>query len=100
MNRLHPISFPGSECQEMEQKVQGDSYWKRPHILFDQYRVVVGRIGIVYDGDSVLEAKRQYRLFMLKSKTAGSSSPGESVTLFKNYEIINEYHPPDREPSL
>ena len=84
----------------MEQKVQGDSYWKRPHILFDQYRVVVGRIGIVYDGDSVLEAKRQYRLFMLKSKTAGSSSPGESVTLFKNYEIINEYHPPDREPSL
>jgi len=84
----------------MEQKVQGDSYFKRSHVLFDQYRVVVGRIGIVYDGDSVLEAKRQYRLFMLKSKTAGSSSAGESVTLFKNYEIINEYHPPDRESSL
>ena len=83
----------------MEQKVQGDSYFKRSHVLFDQYRVVVGRIGIVYDGDSVLEAKRQFRLFMRKSKAAGSSSAGESVTLFKNYEIINEYHPPDRESS-
>ena len=68
----------------MEQKVQGDSYFKRSHVLFDQYRVVVGRIGIVYDGDSVLEAKRQFRLFMRKSKTAGSSSAGEPVTLFKN----------------
>ena len=34
----------------MEQKVQGDSYWKRRHILFDKYRVVVGGIGIVYEG--------------------------------------------------
>ena len=84
----------------MEQKVQGDSYFKRSHVLFDQYRVVVGTIGIVYDGDSVLEAKRQFRLFVRKSKTAGSSSARESVTLFKNYEIINEYHPPDRESSL
>jgi hypothetical protein len=81
----------------MERKVQGDSYWKRRHILFVQYRVVVGGIGIVYDGESVLEAKRQFRLFIRKSKTAGSSSAGESVTLFKNYEIINEYRPPDRE---
>ena len=84
----------------MKQKVQGDSYWRRSHILFDQYRVVVRGIGLVYDGDSVLEAKRQFRLFMRKSKTAGSSSGGESVTLFKNYEIINEYRPPDRESSL
>ena len=97
MNRLRPISFPGSECQEMEQKVQGDSHWKRRHILFDKYRVVVGGIGIVYEGDSVSEAKRQFKLFTRKSKTAESSSAGESVTLFKNYEIINEYHPPDRE---
>ncbi len=84
----------------MEQKVQADSYFKRSHVLFNQYRVVVGKIGIVYDGDSVLEAKRQYRLFMLKSKTAGSGSAGESVTLFKNYEIINEYHPPNHKSSL
>jgi hypothetical protein len=84
----------------MKQKVQGDSYFKRSHVLFEQYRVVVGRIGIVYDGHSVLEAKRQFRLFMRKSKTAGSGSAGESVTLFKNYGIINEYHPPDRESSL
>jgi hypothetical protein len=96
MNKLHPICFPGSDCQEMERKVQGDSSWKRLRILFDQYRVVVGGTGIVYDGDSVSEAKRQFKLFMRKSKSAGRSA-GESVTLFKNYEIINQYHPPDRE---
>ena len=52
---------------------------------------------MVYDGDSVLEAKRQFRQYVLQSKTAESKPGGESVTLFKNYEIIKEYHPPDRE---
>jgi hypothetical protein len=46
---------------------------------------------------SMLEAKRQFRLFMRKSKTRGSKSFGEPVTLFKNYEIIREYHPPAHE---
>jgi hypothetical protein len=72
-----------------------DDPWKRRHILFDQYRVVVGGVGIVYDGDSVSEAKRQYKLFMDKSKTAGSESAVETVTLFKNYEIIREYQSPE-----
>ncbi len=55
------------------------------------YTLVVGGIGVVYDGESQSEAKRQFRLFMAESKTAGSRSSGESVTLFKNYEIIKEY---------
>jgi hypothetical protein len=61
------------------------------HILFNQYRVVVGGIGVVYDGDSVSESKRQFKLFMDKSKAAGTKWAGEPVTLFKNYEIIREY---------
>jgi hypothetical protein len=58
-------------------------------IQINQYRVVVGGAGIVYAGASEIEARRQYRdsVFL---------STGEAVTLFKDYEIIREYHP-DRE---
>jgi len=86
------ISLTGSECREIGQKVQVD-HWKRRNILFDQYRVVVGGVGIIYDGDSVSEAKRQFKLFMDRAKTARSDSATEAVTLFKNYEIIREYRP-------
>ena len=48
---------------------------------------------MVYDGDSVLEAKRQFRQFIVQSKTANSKPAGEPVTLFKNYQIIKEYQP-------
>ena len=30
--------------------MQGDPYCKRRHILFDRYRLVIGGVGIVYDG--------------------------------------------------
>ena len=62
-----------------------------------KYRLVVGGLGKVYDGESTSEAMRRFRMFVVQSKTAGSGSAGESVTLFKNYEIIKEYQPPDRE---
>ena len=91
IKKRHLISLTGSECQEIGQKVQGDP-WRRRDILFDQYRVVVGGVGIVYDGDSASEAKRQFKMFMDKSKTARSGSAAEAVTLFKNYEIIREYY--------
>jgi hypothetical protein len=58
------------------------------HILVDQYRVVVGGIGIVFESESLAEAKRQYRLYV-------SQSDGESVALFKDYEIVREYNPAD-----
>jgi hypothetical protein len=61
------------------------------------YRLIVGGSGIVYEGISMLEANRQFRLFVIQSKAEGSGSFRESVTLFKNYEIIKQYNPPDRE---
>ena len=61
-----------------------------------EYRLVVGVLGIIFDEDSEAEAKRQYDLFVKQSKTARSASVGTSVTLFRNGEIIAEYHPPDR----
>ena len=56
------------------------------NILVDHYRVVVGGVGIVFDGETMAEAKRQYRLYV-------GQSDGESVALFKNYDAIREYYP-------
>ena len=59
-----------------------------------EYRLVVGVLGIIFDEDSEAEAKRQFDLFVKRSKNARSAEAGTSVTLFKNHEIIAEYHPP------
>jgi len=63
-------------------------------IIIDQYSLVVGGLGKVYDGASRSEALRQFRLFIVQSRNARSKSVGEAVTLFKNYEILREYYPP------
>ena len=63
----------------------------RPFI--DQYSLVVGELGKVFDGCSRLEANRQFALFVIQSKIARSKSDGKPVTLFKNYEIVREYQP-------
>ena len=60
-----------------------------------EYRLVAGVLGIIFDDDSEEEAKRQFDLFVKQSKTARSASDATSVTLFKNSEIIAEYHPAD-----
>jgi hypothetical protein len=51
------------------------------------FRVAAGGMGVVYDG-TILEAKRWFRFFVIESKNAKSKSAGQSVTLFKNFEII------------
>jgi hypothetical protein len=60
-----------------------------------KYRLVVGGVGIVYDGESEREAKRPFNLLVTQSKELGSKSARRSVTLFKNYQIIKEYNPPE-----
>jgi hypothetical protein len=52
---------------------------------------------MVYEGVSMREAMRQFTLFVIRSKNAQSKSDPGSVTLFKNYETIREYRPPDLE---
>jgi hypothetical protein len=59
-----------------------------------EYRLVVGVLGIIFDENSEAEAKRQFDLFVKKSKNLRSAEAGTSVTLFKNHEIIQEYRPP------
>jgi hypothetical protein len=63
------------------------------NIDVNQYRVVVAVVGIVYDGDSRSEANRQFNLFADLSGKAKTQPDRKSVTLFKNYEIVREYHP-------
>ena len=59
-----------------------------------EYRLVVGVFGIIFKEDSA-SAKRQLDLFVIQSKTARSAEVGASVTLFRNHEIIRQYHPPE-----
>jgi hypothetical protein len=44
-----------------------------------EYRLVVGVLGIIFDEDSASEAKRQFDLFVIQSKTARSAEVGASV---------------------
>ena len=62
------------------------------NIVVDLYRVVVWGAGVVYDGTKP-EALRQFNLFVVQSKNAKSESERRSITLFKNFEMIREYHP-------
>ena len=62
-----------------------------------KYQIVVAGIGIAYDGESALEANRQYTLLVNQSKAARSKHSGVRITLFKNYEILREYRPSVRE---
>jgi hypothetical protein len=90
------ISFSGSEYQKQKQEVQGKSteIGISPVI---KYRLLVGGVGIAYEGESESEAGHQFNMFMAKSKNPKSSSAGEAVMLFKNYEVIREHRPPRRE---
>ncbi len=62
-----------------------------------KYRLLVGGVGIAYEGESESDAKRRFTLFVMQSKTGGSRSYRESVTLFRNFDVVGKYKPPDRE---
>jgi hypothetical protein len=58
-----------------------------------KYRLLVGGVGIAYEGESEAEGRRQFGLFVAESKTARSRSSGESVILFRNFEVMRRYQP-------
>jgi hypothetical protein len=60
-----------------------------------KYRLLVGGVGIAYEGESEVEGSRQFGLFMAQSKSTRSTSFGESVTLFRNFEVMRRYLPPE-----
>jgi len=58
-----------------------------------RYRVVVGGLGIVFDGYSCLNANLQFSVFVARSEAAKSRLAAGSVLLFKDAEIVREFHP-------
>jgi hypothetical protein len=61
-----------------------------------KYKVVVRGNGVVYDGESMSEANRRFAIFVARSKKEADRSDPDTVTLFKNYQIVRQwYRPPE-----
>ena len=58
-----------------------------------KYRLLVGGVGIAYEGESESEGRRQFSLYMVESKDPRSLSAGEAVTLFRGFEVLRRYSP-------
>src|SRR6476620_1666466 len=58
--------------------------------LTNQYRIVVGDVGIVFRG-SRLEGLRHFNQYVIQSETVSSAIFGRSVALFKDEKIIREF---------
>jgi hypothetical protein len=59
--------------------------------MAQRYRVEVGRFGVIYEGDSEEEARRQYAMLAGHSKRGTGFSAGEDVVLYDGDKVINEY---------
>jgi hypothetical protein len=57
-----------------------------------KYNVVVRGNGAVYEGHSILEADRRFAIFVAQSKIEADKSEPDTVTLFKNYEIVRHWY--------
>ena len=55
------------------------------------FRVIVGNIGTVYDGNNYMIACKHYGEYKRQSKTNYGRAGGESVTLWHHDEIKLEY---------
>lgn len=55
------------------------------------YQVYVGNIGKVYDGPAYFTAKRDFDEYVRQSKADYGRAGGETVTLFKDGDIIEEH---------
>lgn len=58
-----------------------------------EYKVIVGNIGAVYDGDSKKEAIRTYKEYKEKSQSFEGPAGGELVTMLADGEIEYEFFP-------
>ena len=56
-----------------------------------RFKVYVGNIGQVYDGDNETVAYAAYREYKSQSQATGLRASGEDVTLFDGEEIRSEY---------
>lgn len=55
------------------------------------YQVIVGNVGMVYDGPSAEEARSKFDVYVELSKSHVGRAGGEDVTIFLNDEIVREF---------
>lgn len=56
------------------------------------YQVIVGNIGIVYEGPNDFEAIREYNTYVSQSKENYGRAAGEPITLLRDDEIYKEHY--------
>jgi hypothetical protein len=55
------------------------------------HEVIVGNVGIVYDGQSDMEASYSFNEYRAQSREGYGRAAGESVTWLRDGEIYKEY---------
>lgn len=55
------------------------------------YTVIVGNVGTVYDGTDAAVAQTKFHTYIEASKSDVGRASGESVTLMRDGEIVDEY---------
>ncbi len=59
----------------------------------NKYRVVIGGTGVVYHGEDISEAEKAFSLFVELSRDE-PGKPEDTVKLFKDYQIVKDWHRP------
>ena len=62
-----------------------------PSDMKNQYEVIVGNIGTVYNGTNGFTAIKEYNQYIGLSRANYGRASGESITLLKNGDIYKEY---------
>lgn len=59
--------------------------------------VIVGNLGIVYDGNDAEDAQREFDEYVRMSKTGRGRAGGEGVVLLANGDVVEEHGEVERE---
>lgn len=57
----------------------------------ENYTVIVGNVGTVYDGSDILEAQRIYEHYKRMSKRSEGRCADEDVTMMRDGEVTYEH---------
>jgi len=63
----------------------------------NEYQVIVGNVGTVYDGKNKRDAMRTYKAYVIRAILPNGRAAGASVYLMANGEIMKEFFRGERE---
>ena len=90
------ILYGNEDCPDKIEVYARDHFEANPiRVYFPQeyptYEVIVGNIGRVYRGTSLLDSESTFNHYVSLSVLGQGRAAGESVTLFKDDEIVSEH---------